>query len=307
MKVRIKFAKYGTMKFIGHLDLMRFFQKAMRRSGIDISFTEGMSPHMIMSFAAPLGLGTEGMAEYADIQIGSPVSTAEALARLNRVSVEGIEFLDFLQIREGKAGKAMSLVTAADYAVEMPPVRGSWQEFLAQSEILSEKETKKGLKKVDIKPLIYEISPQIPMEASAQAAQRALQIWEEQPRVRGAAGSDRSDLGGDRSIVESDREASDRDREEQPKQVVYMRLAAGSAANLKPELVLKEMAAFSGNAYDPFAYRVTRLELYTDTGTEGLKKDDSLCAGPLFERKTPGADGESIQYFSLSQLGKPIE
>ena len=37
MKIRIKFAKYGTMKFIGHLDMMRFFQKAIRRANIDIS------------------------------------------------------------------------------------------------------------------------------------------------------------------------------------------------------------------------------------------------------------------------------
>ncbi len=45
------------MKFIGHLDVMRYFQKALRRAEIDVKFSEGMSPHMIMSFAAPLGVG----------------------------------------------------------------------------------------------------------------------------------------------------------------------------------------------------------------------------------------------------------
>ena len=59
MKVRIKFAKKGTMKFIGHLDIMRYFQKAIRRAGIDIAYSEGFSPHQIMSFAAPLGVGLE--------------------------------------------------------------------------------------------------------------------------------------------------------------------------------------------------------------------------------------------------------
>ena len=53
MKVRIKFRKYGVMKFIGHLDVMRFFQKVMRRADIPIAFTSGYSPHMIMSFAQP--------------------------------------------------------------------------------------------------------------------------------------------------------------------------------------------------------------------------------------------------------------
>ena len=59
LKVRIKFAKHGVMKFIGHLDVMRYFQKALRRAEIEVKFSEGMSPHMIMSFAAPLGVGTK--------------------------------------------------------------------------------------------------------------------------------------------------------------------------------------------------------------------------------------------------------
>ena len=46
------------MKFIGHLDTMRFFQKAIRRADIPVAYSEGFSPHMIMSFAAPLGVGT---------------------------------------------------------------------------------------------------------------------------------------------------------------------------------------------------------------------------------------------------------
>ena len=51
MKVRIKFAKQGAMKFIGHLDIMRYFQKAVKRAGLDAAYSEGFSPHMIMSFA----------------------------------------------------------------------------------------------------------------------------------------------------------------------------------------------------------------------------------------------------------------
>ena len=50
MRIRIKFRKYGVMRFIGHLDIMRYFQKAMRRANIDIAYSEGFSPHQIMSF-----------------------------------------------------------------------------------------------------------------------------------------------------------------------------------------------------------------------------------------------------------------
>ena len=55
MKLRIKFKKYGPVRFIGHLDVMRFFQKANRRAELDVAYTGGFSPHQIMSFAAPLG------------------------------------------------------------------------------------------------------------------------------------------------------------------------------------------------------------------------------------------------------------
>ena len=121
MKIRIKFAKQGVMRFIGHLDIMRYFQKAMRRAHIDIAFTEGFSPHMIMSFAAPLGVGLTSNGEYMDIEIKSPIASADAIRQLNEVMVEGMEVLSFRQIEEGKAGKAMSLVAAADYTVSFRP------------------------------------------------------------------------------------------------------------------------------------------------------------------------------------------
>ena len=46
MRIRIKFRKYGVMRFIGHLDIMRYFQKAMRRANIDIAYSEGFSRHL---------------------------------------------------------------------------------------------------------------------------------------------------------------------------------------------------------------------------------------------------------------------
>ena len=57
MYIRIRFAKYGVVKFIGHLDVMRYFQKAVRRSGLAIKYSNGYSPHQLMVFASPLGVG----------------------------------------------------------------------------------------------------------------------------------------------------------------------------------------------------------------------------------------------------------
>ena len=77
------------MKFIGHLDIMRYFQKAIRRAGIDIAYSEGFSPHMIMSFAAPLGVGITSTGEYFDMEVKSAATSEDMKNRLNEAMVEG--------------------------------------------------------------------------------------------------------------------------------------------------------------------------------------------------------------------------
>ena len=116
MKVRIKFTKHGAMKFIGHLDIMRYFQKAMRRADVDIKYSEGFSPHQVMSFAAPLGVGLTSNGEYMDIEVNSMKDSKTMVSQLNEVMVEGIEVLSCRRL-EDTAKNAMSMVAAADYTV----------------------------------------------------------------------------------------------------------------------------------------------------------------------------------------------
>ena len=69
MRVRVKFAKYGPMKFIGHLELMKYLMRAVRRTDIPVKYDEGMHQRMVMSFAMPLGVGPTSSAEYMDIEL----------------------------------------------------------------------------------------------------------------------------------------------------------------------------------------------------------------------------------------------
>lgn len=103
------------MKFIGHLDIMRFFQKALRRADIPVAFSGGFSPHMIMSFANPLGVGLTSDGEYFDLELTEPISSEEAIKRLNAQMAEGMEVLSFVQIPDDKKAKGMSIVAGADY------------------------------------------------------------------------------------------------------------------------------------------------------------------------------------------------
>ena len=227
MKVRIKFAKQGAMKFIGHLDIMRYFQKAVKRAGLDAAYSEGFSPHMIMSFAAPLGVGVTSEGEYFDLELKTPMPSKEAVERLNQVMVEGMEVLSVREVPEGKKGKAMSLVAAADYLVSfregMEPGE-NWKEkvpaFIEQQEIRILKKTKKNEKEVDIKPYIYEME------------------------IRGES--------------------------------IFLKLAAGSVKNTKPELVMEAFYGFCGQEFQPLSLLIHRMEVYGDLGEEGERKLVSL-------------------------------
>ncbi len=106
------------MKFVGHLDIMRYFQKAMRRAEVDIAYSEGFSPHQKMSFAAPLGLGLTSEGEYMDIEVHQSKSSKEMVQALNEVMVDGIEILSFKKLSDSSQNAMASLV-AADYRLTL--------------------------------------------------------------------------------------------------------------------------------------------------------------------------------------------
>ena len=163
MRVRVKFTKTGSMKYIGHLDVMRFFQKVIRRAGLDAAYSEGFSPHMLMSFAQPLSVGVTSTGEYFDLDLKSASSSEEMMARMNRQMPDECRVTGIVQIPEDKANKCMSLVAAADYRIVFSPdgdeweqVRAGLEDFLRQEEIPVVKKTKKNETVMDIRPLIYD-------------------------------------------------------------------------------------------------------------------------------------------------------
>ena len=154
------------MKFIGHLDMMRYFQKAIRRANIDICYSEGFSPHQIMSFAAPLGVGITSDGEYFDIEVNSSFSTEEAMKRLNAAMVEGVEVTGYVRLPDN-AKTSMAIVAAADYRLSVkegyssPLSAAEWansikEYFTDAKSFVIVKQTKKSEREVDLKPLVYD-------------------------------------------------------------------------------------------------------------------------------------------------------
>ncbi len=158
MKIRIRFTKLGDLRYIGHLDVMRYFQKALRRAGIDMSYSQGFNPHPIMSFASPLGLGYTSVGEYFDIELNSAVSSADIKNRLNSVMTEGFEIISVRKIPDDSKMNAMASLYAACYEIKTADAlkidEQKFSEFYTQSEIIVHKETKRSEADVNIRPMI---------------------------------------------------------------------------------------------------------------------------------------------------------
>lgn len=241
MKARIKFTKTGSMKFIGHLDIMRYFQKAFRRAEVDVAYSNGYSRHQLTSFAQPLGVGLTSDGEYMDCELNSYDETEDLLGRLNAQMTEEIRAVK-ITILADKARNAMSIVSAADYQIslkdgysEMEQFQEKFQEFLSQETIEIEKKTKKSSSVIDIKPYIYQSA--FDKETFSKQVGRNYM-----------------------DTVAENYESG---------QVVYLQLATGSVHNIKPDLVMAAFYQFIGEEYPKFAYQYHRFDLYADGQLEG--------------------------------------
>ncbi len=171
MNYRVRFSKHGAIRYIGHLDVMRYFQKLLRRAEIDVAYTQGFSPHAITTFAQPLGVGIESDGEYMDLRLNSEISCEELKRRINEASVPEIRALS-VKLLPDTIGNAMASVAAAEYKIGFKPGRkpevlsekddasitGMIESFLSQDEIILVKEGKGGLREIDIKERIFEFS-----------------------------------------------------------------------------------------------------------------------------------------------------
>ena len=138
-EVRIRFRKTGRARYISHLDLTRAMTRAVRRAGLPIWYTEGFNKHPYLTFAAPLSLGFEGLAESMDLRLLEDVPEDEIVRRLNAVLPEGLVAVSAAE----PVHKAGELETAR-YRLTFTGELSQMAAFLAQDAILVEKRTKKG-------------------------------------------------------------------------------------------------------------------------------------------------------------------
>ena len=93
MILRVKFTKENYLRYIGHLDLLRLFQRCFNRAGINLNYSKGFNPRPKFSIANPLSLGVESIEEYMDIDLVEEIDTDEFIIAMNSVLPVDIRIL----------------------------------------------------------------------------------------------------------------------------------------------------------------------------------------------------------------------
>lgn len=247
MLIRVRFSKLGSLKFIGHLDVMRYFQKVLSRSGLPIKYTQGFHPHQIMSFASPLGVGLTSDGEYMDFELEEDcpedvINDALQSSLTDGFMISKVTILN-PRILNVKKVSAMALVDSADYYIYQKPesytdevervsFEAAVSKLLSAPELVITKKTKTSDKELDIKPYVYDTA----FSLDAFLRERLLDAeYKEAIKC---------------SVPENEGIK------------LYLHLSAGSAMNLKPETILEEVLEQYSSRLTGNDFGIHRLEMY---------------------------------------------
>jgi len=163
-KYRLRFRKDGKMVFVGHLDFLKLFQRAVKRARLPVSYSMGFNPHQLMSFGLPLPLGMVGLNEFVDIELDEIIHSAIVTERLNQTLPDGIYILETVHMPLGSK-TAAAVIKYAEYEIVFPsfPQLDSYldtfiTELTENSEIIVEKRTKKGFVSANIREDIISLT-----------------------------------------------------------------------------------------------------------------------------------------------------
>ena len=163
MRMIAVFEKSERLRHIGHLDIQRFVQRGLRRSGLPVAYSNGFNPHILVTFASALSTGACGKREIMDVTLAEPVTEAEFLRRMNAAMPPDMQLTEARAV-EDRHPALMASLRAASYDILIRDREAADRLFAAlpammdRERILSVRKTKSGLREVDIKPLIFALN-----------------------------------------------------------------------------------------------------------------------------------------------------
>lgn len=157
------FEKSERLRHIGHLDIMRSTQRALRRSGLPVSYSKGFNPHILITFASALSTGAVGKNEMMDVTLDSDVTPESFLSAMNTAMPPDMQ-LKSAKALDDRHPALMAMVQAAEYDLKLMDANAAAKcvaaipAFLEQDSIMAMRKTKSGVKECDIRPLVFGLS-----------------------------------------------------------------------------------------------------------------------------------------------------
>ena len=157
-RILFRFSKEAEGRFLSHHDLMRLFERALRRAALPVRMTQGFNPHPRLNIVLALPLGLEAGDEAVEIGFEPPIAPAEALERLGRQLPGGISLRSAEALPEGSRLRVASVA----YEAELPAGRelepSGVERFLAREAIPIERESPSGRRSIDLLPVLEAMS-----------------------------------------------------------------------------------------------------------------------------------------------------
>ncbi|WIN00720.1 TIGR03936 family radical SAM-associated protein [Actinoplanes oblitus] len=155
-RIRLRYAKRGPLRFTSHRDFARAFERALRRAGVPIAFSQGFTPHPKISYAsaAPTGVGSE--AEYLEIGLQAEVDPEQLRVALDAALSPGLDVLEAVRAGEGSLADRIDASRWRLELFEVDPAaaRDAVAAFLAADEVLVERMTKQGRRSFDARAAV---------------------------------------------------------------------------------------------------------------------------------------------------------
>lgn len=245
VRICFSFARGHELRYLSHLDLLRFFQRALRRARLPVDYSRGFNPRVRLSLAVPLPVGVTAADEYADLYLREKVSPAHFLELLQRQLPVGLAVTGAGLVAPGNLSLAARIDAAVYHAVALEPEdsrcvpfskRGFWekavQALLARENIIVSRHGCRDSRGRDIRPFILAL------------AVSALPLFQE----------------GVIPIPGDSQKASIPS--------VMFTLRAGSTGGVSPFIVLEKLAGAAGFGHTPPSWTVHREGLYISAGDD---------------------------------------
>jgi radical SAM-linked protein len=165
-KCLIVYEKGESVRWISHLDMLRTFERAIRRAELPIAFSAGFNPRERISFVSALSTGVTGSEELVILEMTTEVEPETVCTRLNNVLPNGIRVLHSQEVSDAEVKALPKELDRAEYRVlcgceaasDLAPVARAIAELLAKDEIFITRERDGRVRKADIRPLLYNLA-----------------------------------------------------------------------------------------------------------------------------------------------------